>query len=343
MDSRMAPNKAMARQRLQVILFSCGLALALASGCSHRPGQLSPGIDPAYTDRVELHDLAAQLGLQVVKSDDFAATLRNGANTVMVFADPGGSVFVNGQKLTLDGGVARSGSRFLLPREALGAIRSQLRPVQTAQIPRPRQRPRPANLGAVVIDAGHGGRDPGAVANGKTYEKDINLQIASLVAQRLKAVGVAVHMTRDDDTYVENPSRAALANRVKAALFVSHHANAVNENYRGPAINGYEIYVHPRASAQSRAAAEAISQSLRTAGIQPQGTSLPREKDLLVLRETTGPAVLVEVGYMTDARELVLITSASYQKKVADAVSRGIVEYLEGQVAQSGSPAGSTR
>jgi N-acetylmuramoyl-L-alanine amidase len=310
------------------------LAVAICTaGCSHVPrGQnIEPGVDPDYVRRVSIHELAGSLGLQVGRSSSVSATLRNPANIVLVFADPDGAVHVNGQALPRRGGIVAADGILFVPAAYETSIRGRLRRVARRRDPDPPVAPI-GPLGTVVIDPGHGGRDPGAhypIQPGlpDIEEKWINLQVATRIATQLKTSGVKVFLTRSRDLYVDNSDRAALANRLNADLFLSNHANAVGNNDR--TIRGYEVYVHPNASGQSLSAAKAVAARLDRIGVPRHGAVAYRKKNLLVLRETKGPAVLVEIGYMTNARELQRMASAAYQKRIAAAVAEGVIDFLK--------------
>ncbi len=328
MDST-TPPAARFRLALPAIL----VVAAWTAGCSHVPRTqgIEPGVDPDYVRRVSIHELAGSLGLQVARSSTASATLRNPANTVLVFADPDGAVHVNGQALPRRGGIVAADGILFVPAGYETSIRGRLRSVSVRPDPDPPVGPT-GPLGTVVIDPGHGGRDPGAhhpIQPGlpEIQEKWINLQLATRIAGQLKAAGVKVFLTRSRDLYVDNSDRAALANRLNADLFLSNHANAVGNKDR--TIHGYEVYVHPNASRQSVLAAKAIAAGLDRAGVARHGAVAYRRKNLLVLRETKGPAVLVEIGYMTNPRELQRMASATYQKRIAAAVTGGVIDFLK--------------
>ncbi len=306
---------------------------AVGAGCSHTPrtGIGGPDVQPEYIQRMSILELAGQLNMQVSRSSTASAVLRDTQNTVVVFGDPDGSIRVNNRPLTRRGGIISAEGVLLVPVEYGVAIRSRLRPVR-AQVPRETAKPIPGPLGTVVLDPGHGGDKPGAVyaiqpGLPKIHEKWINLNVAGQVALALRQDGIKVVMTRSQDVDVENSDRAALANKLGADLFVSTHANAAAAG--DSSLSGYEIYVHTNASAESRAAAEAIAAQMDAAGLDRNGSARYRRKNLLVLRETTGPAVLVEVGYMSNPGELRKMTSSSYQKRVAAAIAAGIVKHLQ--------------
>lgn len=181
----------------------------------------------------------------------------------------------------------------------------------------------PAQSGdfVVVLDAGHGGDDPGA-AVGEVYEKDINFAVALLVRERLEGQeGLTVRMTRTEDVFVSLSDRAAFANDEQADLFVSIHANALENNTD---YAGIMTFYHPK-KLSSKKPAQLLQTAVcgETDGID-RGV---RSEDYAVLRETDMPAVLVETGFMTCPEELARLTDSAYQQKLADGIARGILEY----------------
>lgn len=171
----------------------------------------------------------------------------------------------------------------------------------------------------VVLDPGHGGKDPGAMV-GDVMEKDIDLAIALLVRDRLlEQEGVAVVMTRDRDEYPSLTERAELANQKNADLYVSIHANAL-ENQNDYA--GIYTFYHPN-KLSDKAAAETIQAAVTSAsGGIDRGI---REEDYAVLRETDMTAVLIETGFMTCHEELAKLQNADYQKLLAQGIAQGIL------------------
>lgn len=171
----------------------------------------------------------------------------------------------------------------------------------------------------VVLDAGHGGTDQGTSSR-KMIEKDINLKVAKLVEKELEENGIRVLLTREDDSRVKLEQRAALANEKEAALFVSIHCN-YNED--STAIEGMEFY-YQTGSDKGKAAAEALSSSFdEVKDVVNRGT---REEDFHVLRETHMPAVLVELGFLSNASDRKKLNQKDYQQILAQCIAETIVE-----------------
>ena len=171
----------------------------------------------------------------------------------------------------------------------------------------------------ICLDAGHGGTDPGACAGGE-QEKDIALTVTKLIGGKL--AGCTVVYTRIADRYVALPERTDYANRIKPDLFVSVHCNSA---VRAQA-NGVEAYTGMSRSAGSVAAASAIYKKLLAAsGMAGRGI---KAANYHVLRETKKPAVLVELGFISNAADREKLTSAAWQEKAAAAIAAGIEEAL---------------
>jgi N-acetylmuramoyl-L-alanine amidase len=167
----------------------------------------------------------------------------------------------------------------------------------------------------VVIDAGHGGEDPGAVWSG-IYEKRLCLDVAQRVESALRARGMNVAMTRRGDSTVSLESRAAIANRFQRAVFVSIHFNA----NRNRSISGIETHYR---SDQGRVLASAIQAALAR---QVRGTNRGVDwEDFKVLRETKMPAVLIECGFLSNRAEAARCATVAHRQKIADAITAGIL------------------
>lgn len=174
----------------------------------------------------------------------------------------------------------------------------------------------------VVLDAGHGGKDPGASSVTGRKEKDFTLAMALRTAELLKDVpNIDLLLTREEDTYPDLNERVAMANEREADLFVSIHANSVA---KAPGVNGVETYYTREASL---GLAEVLHQAvLDASGSNDRGV---RMKDLKVTRETAMPAVLLEIGYLSNVSDEEKLYNEEFQAKVAAAIAAGIQEYLQ--------------
>ena len=173
----------------------------------------------------------------------------------------------------------------------------------------------------VVIDAGHGGHDVGAEFNGR-YEKDDNLAVALLVADKLRERGIDVELTRDDDTFISLEKRCKIANRKKAQLFVSLHRNSA-DNARG-----VEIWVSSNKPQKDTQLAENIMNSLDEAGVtQNRGVKYGYAQgngNYYVNSHTFMPSCLVELGFMNSEEDNAMFDQNldAYAQAIADAIEK---------------------
>jgi N-acetylmuramoyl-L-alanine amidase len=178
----------------------------------------------------------------------------------------------------------------------------------------------------VVVDPGHGGEDPGATGASGRVEKDFTLQLSLEVMKLLEQEpNIEVKLTRVDDAFLSSVEyeRAQFANALEADLFVSIHGNT----YEDPDVSGTETYYYDE---PSLALASALHRHVVAAtGFRGRGV---RRANYFVLRETTMPAALIEVGYLTNPEEERTMWEESFQHQVAVAVVEGIKEYLAGGV-----------
>lgn len=173
----------------------------------------------------------------------------------------------------------------------------------------------------VVIDPGHGGKDSGAPGLGGLLEKDVILPIGKRVAAILEQNGVNAVLTRDADFFVELQGRVNIADRANATLFVSIHANSVD---RRPDVNGLEVYYYDSGYGLAEVVRRSILQSIST--IKDRGT---RKARFYVLRKSSMPSILVETGYMTGREDNPRLGSPEYQNRMAEAIARGVLRYLQ--------------
>ena len=182
----------------------------------------------------------------------------------------------------------------------------------------------------VVIDAGHGGDDPGAVgynSSGKAvaYESHINLAIALLVGEKLENNGVEVVYTRDKDEYITLQGRSELANTIECDMFVSIHCNSIENS----AINGTQVYYHPASEIGTILAENIYDNMVEMTGLSPKQTQ--NGSHLYVIRTTTSPAVLVETAFISNEKDRNYLLSKTGQETMAQAIAQGIMETLKGE------------
>ena len=192
---------------------------------------------------------------------------------------------------------------------------------------------------AIFLDPGHGGSDSGAVSNG-LREKDLTLSVYNKVSSRLASLGYSVLTSRNTDKDVGLVDRADQANKSNADMFLSIHFNAGGRGasygietyyYKArpeyiPAINKAK-HNDPERLEKSRKLAQKIQQSLvRKTGAYDRGV---KRETFAVLRETSIPSILVELGFIDNQEEANKIKTNEYQEKLADGIVDGIVEYYK--------------
>lgn len=174
----------------------------------------------------------------------------------------------------------------------------------------------------VVIDPGHGGRDPGAVGIGGIQEADIVLDISQQVTNLLEAQGVQARLTRTQDVEIDLAPRVNLANGMNADLFVSIHANAISMSR--PDVNGLETYY----LGSGLELANTIHRSILQA-MPDMNDRRVRRANFYVLRNTRMPAVLVETGFVTGEDDARRFRDPAFRSRMAAAIARGILQYLQ--------------
>lgn len=176
----------------------------------------------------------------------------------------------------------------------------------------------------IVLDAGHGGKDPGTSGN-ELFEKEITLDVEKRLSAKLKAAGANVILTRSGDTYPTLGDRVEIAKKNNADIFVSIHANSGS-----PSANGTETYYDTSQNAsggESKQLADEIQkQIIALVGMNSRGT---KDEDFYVLRNNDMPSVLIELGFVTNKQDAEKLSSDKYRDLFAEAIYRGIVKYYE--------------
>lgn len=178
----------------------------------------------------------------------------------------------------------------------------------------------------LLLDAGHGGKDPGTSGNGM-QEKNLNLTIAQKIAQKLQGSGIKVYMTRDSDVYPENSTRAKTANDI-ADLMVSIHMNSGPETANGTETL-YQVHANDN---EARLTSKQLAEILQGKVVSATGNTNRGAKlwtDVLILNRTTVPAVIVEVIFITNTGDALKISNPAYQDQVAQAIADGIQEAVK--------------
>lgn len=205
-------------------------------------------------------------------------------------------------------------------------------PVQTAPTLPPNVAPAQNGEKVIVIDAGHGGKDGGAngTLGGQTvHEKNLTLSIAKKVESMVSGAGYRVIMTRTGDTYPELTERSGIANAADAAAFVSIHINSA-ENI--PSANGTEVYYSLKnngsayGATSEQLAENILDEMLSRMGTRDRGVKTANH---VVTRTSAMPAVLVEVGFISNEAELAKMCDDAFQQKVAEGIAEGILKTVK--------------
>ena len=360
-----------------VLLFTV-LAVAL-TGCQTIPSDQVFPDEPELTYLTDVCDAEGvtcdwdQISQVVsVRTDEKEATTLIDSHLVLIGEDQ----YTLEEPLRLNRGqvIASEEFRRKIIREIKKESPTVVDRVQQVLIPKPKP-PKPVVTGnfrvrkirEVILDAGHGGKDPGAIGYTKTQEKEIVMDITRRVKRILEDNGIKVHMTRTDDTFISLQERSAFASRTKADAFVSIHANASKTR----SVSGVEVFalrnltpqelmdikrIKNRRIMMKQLSAEQADpnveilidemmyahkqgESYQLAGRIAQDMSRSLKARLrgtktagfYVLRNTLIPAVLVEVGFLTNPKEERQLKSSRYREKVASSIARSLVEYSRGK------------
>ena len=188
----------------------------------------------------------------------------------------------------------------------------------------------------VVIDAGHGGSDPGKVGVNQTEEKEINLQIAIQLKELLEQEDIEVVMTREEDggLYLEKAAnkkledmraRCKLMEEEDPDLVVSIHQNS----YTDSSVRGAQVFYYGQ-SAEGKKAAECIQNALSERLDKAYSRECKANESYYILKKTVKPAVIVECGFLSNPEEEALLNTPEYQKKIVWAIHFGVLQYLKG-------------
>lgn len=170
----------------------------------------------------------------------------------------------------------------------------------------------------IVLDAGHGGKDPGAV--GYVTEKEITLKLAKLVAYELRLQKHEVIMTRSDDVYETLAERVRIANEAKPDLFVSIHCNAATS----PNANGVETLCYRAGTTATNFANRVQNELAMYSGLFNRGVKLMPW--IYVLKQTTSPAILVELGFVSNKDDAAKLKDPEFIRHCARLIARGITK-----------------
>lgn len=177
----------------------------------------------------------------------------------------------------------------------------------------------------IVLDAGHGGNDPGAISKVGNYnEKTLNLQVLLKLEQELRIRGYEIYTTRNDDSFITLNDIAEKANNAQGDIFISLHHNSATST----TVSGIETYYSN--CNDSKELADSIQRNiLRTSGASNRGI---KDMGFVVLKRTYMPAVLVELGFMSNPTEVQKNATDSYQNILVQGIADGVDEYFRGKI-----------
>ena len=199
-------------------------------------------------------------------------------------------------------------------------------------------KPYTADTATIVIDAGHGGYDPGKVGIDGSLEKDINLSIAGYLKDYLEENNYTVAMTRTEDIDYSNNgsgnkktndlnSRIDIINASAPALVVSIHQNSFQDS----SAKGAQVFYYGNSDSdsESRSIAESIQASLVN-DVDPSNHRVAKNNtSYYMLKKTSYPSVIVECGFLSNPEEAKNLNDPSYQKRIAQAICKGIINYRQ--------------
>ncbi len=281
-------------------------------------------------------EVAGRFGLKARWVEPQKRVRLQGNATILEFELHRREALVNGRQVALGHPAVLSANMLYIARRDYGkTLLPLLRPESFAS---------PGKVRRIVIDAGHGGRDPGAEVRALPAEKTLALDVARRVARALQAQGYEVAMTRTDDRFIDLEERAERANRARADLFVSIHFNSA----KATEVEGIETYAltptwqpstsRAKLDASDReavpgnrndawnvlAAYSILGGALEATDAQDRGV---RRARFIVLRGLECPGVLVECGFVSNSGEARKIADAGYRERLAQGIARGIVMY----------------
>ncbi|MFA5059219.1 MAG: N-acetylmuramoyl-L-alanine amidase [Candidatus Omnitrophota bacterium] len=324
--------------------FILGFILA---GCATAP------VRPAM-EEFSLKDLCDQNNIEWnLDSVSQVVTLNRGGMTAKVLLGSN-LVMVDGEKFILGGSVRRQHGSVIVPFDFKSKIIDRL--VAETEYPIKKFR-------RILIDPGHGGKDPGAIGATGLKEKVVVLDIARKLKRTLEKHGIKAVMTRDKDEFISLARRAEIAQEIKADLFVSVHANAS----RSRSSHGFEVYYLRELDYKAKRDIQAVKNYEELFKHFEMKRSIPALKEILidmlyshkqgesrklanyiakntsdnanskdrgshsagffVLKNTIIPAVLVEVGFVSNRQEEQLLKTSSHRQKIAEGIAKSILEY----------------
>lgn len=337
-DGKFAPSKIVTRGEMAVLLARAFgyksnaeqalMNLGIASGLEN--GTFGSNLSITRADFAVFLARAINPSFRLTKKADFTAELTSTANNLNIRSGPS-TAFASIGKISantkLSGAHSIGGWTYVKTGSTTGFISaSYLRKAQYTEEVSPVTESGGLSLSnqTIILDPGHGGKDPGAVAHG-LKEKDIALKTSLQVNNLLKRASFNVKMTRSTDVFLELKDRAAFAKNNNGDIFVSIHANAATA-----AANGTETYYYaagnPHVEDSKLLAAKIQKRMLEAWGLRDRGV---KSGNFSVLRENTMPAALLELGFVTNAGDAAKLGSDEQLNKMSIAIYNGILDYYK--------------
>ncbi|WP_312832799.1 N-acetylmuramoyl-L-alanine amidase [Sedimentibacter saalensis] len=177
----------------------------------------------------------------------------------------------------------------------------------------------------ILLDPGHGGKDPGSISFTGKFEKYVNMDVALMLKEKLENLGATVYLTRNGDTYIKNSERGRMADKLGCDILLSIHHNSLNNSdYFG--LSTYYNTKNFKDKKYGYNLAESIYLNAVTVnGVYRDGIL---DRNYEVLRETKTPAALIEIGFMSNPKEEMNIHNSSFQNIVVEKIAAGITDYF---------------
>ncbi len=337
--------------------------LSFFCGCETVP--VTPGL-PSYSIKgVSYVPLVSLCDLKNIAFtyDTFTRTAELKKNSTVISMHAGDPVIlVNGRAQTLESPVRLYRDMLVVPNSFRESV---IEPLCRSCVPEGKREPVVLNVRKIVIDAGHGGKDPGAIGRSGLREKDVVLDIAKRLAVLFRNEGIEVVLTRSTDTFLPLSQRVDKANASHADLFLCVHANA-NRNRN---VRGFEVYyVSPSVNDNERAVSAARTDAPNLGNISVSNASLNLKTALwdmiygysraesmelgrsicksvqgevnnrisgikgaryFVLKGARMPAVLIEVGYLSNAEEERCLKNSFFRQQIAEGIKSGLLDYAQ--------------
>lgn len=346
----------------------------LLAGCASQSASLK--MDPALQREVITLNNTQYIPLTRIcdvydlnwKWDPYVKTATIERKGKIVLMEGSRMMLVNGSEVELDRPVLQSQGTIYVPTSFVKSGLSRIVESLYASKPQSLTPPEGTNkkfiIRSVILDPGHGGKDPGAIGvRLHLKERNLTLLVAKKLREELESQGISVSMTRDNDTFIPLPKRTEIANRTGVDLFISVHINAS----RTRSLNGFECYYLSEATDDNARALEALENSslqlgdtsvtAHSSGVDKALWDLTltenrresaalasyicrsveanmeiknrgiRTARFFVLKGTRMPAVLLEMGYMSNIAEERKMNDGAYWNRMVDAVAKGIIKY----------------